>query len=741
MIVLKLQTSAFILCVHADRFVEAYAAAEKRNEGLRNATTYSVDGVDTTKDGKDKAEFELYDPESGQLGKTKLGSKVHPVFFENTEYIFDLTFTNTLDRAPILRTSHSKLYQMEKRFNRSNDYLPILINYGNEIGNTLLCVDYCINGQNRRVLLGYEVFPRKMNYKEDYLAIIKDINDEYTGLVLSYLKKTFHGLSTGSELNNPIIWWETFQDLFDELIKYTTMIIDHPYRKLSKDHQYLKLDRIKRADPLLEEEIARYRHIPNKYYSIENKVRSLDNPENRFLKYMVFFIYENYLKIRYMILANYSSQLTSDTMREIDERGQKLKILKRHHFFTLIGKPTHLKQESLVLHKASGYSQVFRAWIILEKGIDFLNGLKKIELKNIDELYQLWCFVKLKRMIGSLLPVDTVEERFEPPINKRTFFFESGLQKKVVFKRYNSDEVEILHEFRYKQDMSENRTYTLEQKPDIVLKITKNDLKDKYTFTYLFDAKYRIGEAEDQEFGIDKPPEDAINQMHRYRDAIYYENKVTNRPEKEVIGGYILFPGSVGAEEFRNSNYFKSIGKINIGAFPFKPNNDEIDFILSEHLKGLLEASTEDILNGIIPHKELQYEQPNPQALIGIVSSEKQIEYFTGAKAVLYHTGKVKPSKFGYSELKYFVPYISKKGMREYYEILEYKLEKRNEIFPPGNKLHEQNDQSERLVLTLGNRHLINGDAYYKLDVPMRVYNYTTLYNLRNPEGDKIKVI
>jgi len=158
-------------------------------------------------------------------------------------------------------------------------------------------------------------------------------------------------------------------------------------------------------------------------------------------------------------------------------------------------------------------------------------------------------------------------------------------------------------------------------------------------------------------------------------------------------------------------------------------------------LKGLLEASTEDILNGIIPHKELQYEQPNPQALIGIVSSEKQIEYFTGAKAVLYHTGKVKPSKFGYSELKYFVPYISKKGMREYYEILEYKLEKRNEIFPPGNKLHEQNDQSERLVLTLGNRHLINGDAYYKLDVPMRVYNYTTLYNLRNPEGDKIKVI
>jgi hypothetical protein len=728
MIVLKLQTTEFTLCIYAQRFINAYKAAEKRNKGLNNATTYSVDGVDII-------EFELCNPVSEQLEKTELGSKVHPIFFENTEYTFDLTFENPLDGAPILRSSHSKLYQ-EKRFNRPNEFLPVSINYGNEIGNTLLCIDYRIYGKNRRVLLGYEVFPRKMDYKNDYLTIVRDINDEYTGLVLSYLKKTFHGLSSGSELNNPIVWWQTFRSLFDELIKYTIMIIDHPYRKLSKDYQYLKLDRIKKVDPLLEEEIARYRHIPNKYYYIENKVRSLDNSENRFLKYIVFFIYKNYLRISAMILANYGSNLSDETKKEIEERKLKLKKLKQHHFFNQIGKPTILKQESLVMHKASGYSQVFRAWIILEKGIDFLNGLKKIELKNIDELYQLWCFVKLKQMIGSLLPEAKVEQ--QPPINKGAFFFESGLQKKVAFKCANSDEVEIIHEFRYRQNQAGNRTYTLDQRPDIVLKITKNDLKDKYTFTYLFDAKYRIGNAGDT---IDKPPEDAINQMHRYRDAIYYENKVTNKPEKEVIGGYILFPGSVKAEEFEKCNYFASIDKINIGAFPFKPN-DEIQSSLSAHLKSLLEASTEDILNGLITHKDLQYEQPNPQALIGIVSSPKQIEYFSQAQAVLYHTGSAKPRKFGYSELKYFVPYIAQKGIREYYEILDYKLVKRDEIFSTDHPLHKANDQSERLVLTLGNRHLIKGNAYYKLEDPkIRVYKYTTLYNLRNPEGNKIKVI
>lgn len=734
MIVFRLQTSEVVICAHAEKFSEAYSAAESRNDIIQNSTTYSVsDTIDLV--------FELINPMTMQLEQVPMNAMTHPVFFENTEYTFDFSFSNILDKPPILRTSHSKLINMEARFNRVGDYLPVSINYGNEIGNTVLCVDYSINGMSRRVMLNFEIFPRKMNYKKDYLAIVRDINNEYSGLVLSYLKQTHHGLSTGSELNNPIIWWQTFEGLYQDLIKYTSMIIERPYRKLSEDCTYVKLDRIKKTSPLLEEEISRNRHIPNRYYVIGNKIRTHDNPENRFVKYIIFFVYENLIKIQDMILSRYGSQLTAQCRAQIEERVLRLKILRNQHFFTLIGKPTRLKQESLVIHKASGYSQVFRAWIILEKGIDFLKGVKKIELKNIDELYQLWCFVKLKRIIGRLLPMDSEEERYDPPISRRTFFFETGTQKRVVFKLKNTDEVELIHEFSYRSSSSQNRSYTLEQAPDIVLRITKSDLKDKYTFTYLFDAKYRIKNAKNIDHDMDEPPADAINQLHRYRDAIFYENKVSNRPEKEVIGGYILFPGSVGVEELKNCDYFNSISKINIGAFPFKPNNDEIDQVIAEHLKGLLEASTEEILSGVIPHKHLKYENPNPQALIGIVSSEQQIEYFTRTRAILYHTGAAKPAKFGYSELKYFVPYISGKGVSEYYDILEYKLVKRNEIFPQSDPMYKPNDQSERLVLTLGNKHRIKGEGFYKLNESIRVYKYTSLYNLRNPDGEKIKVI
>ena len=68
-------------------------------------------------------------------------------------------------------------------------------------------------------------------------------------------------------------------------------------------------------------------------------------------------------------------------------------------------------------------------------------------------------------------------------------------------------------------------------------------------YTYLFDAKYRIDDKQDQE-RYDVPPENAINQMHRYRDAIYYTEKGQDRAhlKKEIIAGYVLFPGRIPLE-------------------------------------------------------------------------------------------------------------------------------------------------------------------------------------------------
>ena len=65
--------------------------------------------------------------------------------------------------------------------------------------------------------------------------------------------------------------------------------------------------------------------------------------------------------------------------------------------------------------------------------------------------------------------------------------------------------------------------------------------------------------------------------MHRYRDAIYYGNRqdaegMRYPQNKEVIGGYILFPGRVSeVDKLENKYFLRSIKSVNIGAYPLLP--------------------------------------------------------------------------------------------------------------------------------------------------------------------------
>ena len=68
--------------------------------------------------------------------------------------------------------------------------------------------------------------------------------------------------------------------------------------------------------------------------------------------------------------------------------------------------------------------------------------------------------------------------------------------------------------------------------------------------------------------------------------------------EKEVIGGYILFPGSGTEAEIKETTLNKSISKVNIGALPLRPGYETGRKFLCEFIKGLVSKSTEDHLVG-----------------------------------------------------------------------------------------------------------------------------------------------
>ena len=99
--------------------------------------------------------------------------------------------------------------------------------------------------------------------------------------------------------------------------------------------------------------------------------------------------------------------------------------------------------------------------------------------------------------------------------------------------------------------------------------------------------------------------------MHRYRDAIYYSKEQEKYRSKEVIGGYILFPGRGDDKSVKERYYSKSVEDVNIGAFPLLPNvnKKQEGSLLREHLHKILmeKVTTESHVAKAKPQRTLAY--------------------------------------------------------------------------------------------------------------------------------------
>ena len=156
-----------------------------------------------------------------------------------------------------------------------------------------------------------------------------------------------------------------------------------------------------------------------------------------------------------------------------------------------------------------------------------------------------------------------------------------GSRGAFKFRRSDGVTARLVHEPRYKQTTKPVRIYQVVQKPDILLEVT---FPDGRTSTWLFDAKYRILESTVTEYdtpeSIDLVPEDAINQMHRYRDALIHvvQDKGENngRKTRPVLGAFALYPGFFDQKSATNP-YAEAIAEVGIGAFALLPETGEMD--------------------------------------------------------------------------------------------------------------------------------------------------------------------
>ena len=653
----------FTMIVECTKFDSIWNKAKSNVGEDKLYSTYSwSEGVVSVKRTLD-ADHEIDIEQGVPAPATFFDNADYPIWIEFKDYVKDAQFGSILQND-------------NDRFSFRRHILAGFINYKNEIGRSEIQIIYKVDKETRAFRFGFEVLSTKLDYHEHWRTIVEDIEREYRMLSLDYMRRTFHGFSPDQNGEHPdIVWWSVFEGEQQKFIKACKSIIDRPRHRLHGEEVYLRADKLKQTPHYIENKLVEHRKEPAYLYRVEQHILSNDTQENRFLKFALHQISKRYEDLRQRIEA---VKTASDTMKSaMLATSETLKRLQHHPFFRTIGRFKGISQESMVLQKATGYSQVYRTWNLLRRAYSLNDGLYRLQTKDIATLYEIWCFIEVSHIVKALLHLvdEDVEHRNRMEMNG-IFSWElgKGEHSRILFRKDGVELAELVYNPKNTDKENDNVGMkdlvvpTVPQKPDIVLQLTKNDLQQGMKMTYLFDAKYRI---DGRDKGVDVPPEDAINQMHRYRDAIYYKDYDANALKKEVIGGYILFPGDGEPNDVAVSKFYKTIKEVNIGAFPLRPKDVENRKLLENFIDELIHTKSYETIAHVIPQKGAYVEVGN-RVLIGLVKEDNRLfQAFMDGTATLYYSGKQFPTTIALQDLHFFMPYIKGKGIRDVYEIVK----------------------------------------------------------------------
>jgi hypothetical protein len=288
-------------------------------------------------------------------------------------------------------------------------------------------------------------------------------------------------------------------------------------------------------------------------------------------------------------------------------------------------------------------------------------------MKDTWQLYEYWCFLKLNDILKNkykLIKHDLID------VNHSGIFVTLNTSSRSVITYLNENTGE---KFKLHYNQSEGKEITTKQRPDNVLTLYKEGKKNPYKF--IFDAKYRIYN-NNGEIG---PPNGTINAMHRYRDAIVSEDEsIINNTS---VGAYVLFPYH-DEEKFKDHKFYKSIAKVNIGAFPLLPGSDKL---LTDFLHNIVEESPHRTFKrNILPRNINNYYDEKPfikNVLVGSLKSRYQFDFVIKNKFYYMPYAKSVIN----NPLKYVALYQSKyvaknNGVEWFGEISDFEIVKRSRI-------------------------------------------------------------
>lgn len=566
---------------------------------------------------------------------------------ENTEYICEITLPGTkkeVEQQMILSENKSwpfnnsnlnsifilddKRYWEEGKDLNSSPITMVVgrLNFKSHVGLADLSL-----GEKEKLFV--EVITYKLNYYEDFKSLLNSIADQMTDLLLQMGESTGVNFETDYEREAEdyikiIHLREVFRN--ENLQSALEAIIRNPHAKLISEDYKVNLSNLKNPNIQLiasKAALLEYRQGGplSKQFSgytpkelIETyKSETYDTPENRYIKNFL----EDILWDCQRITKSIEKRINSDkdnaikwetTLNEINKWIGMIYEWLSQSFWKDIGIMEYLPSNSQVLQKREGYRNIlmldlkYQLAIKLQWNAELLFDEVYGDIKPIYDLYEIWCFFKLREVLVKLFGIEKENDLLCIDSGKLSVNLKKGVTSKLGFNgEYNNKKVliDLYYNRLFKgKENSKTGSYSIDFKPDYSLYI-KIPGEDVNVFVH-FDAKYSFeaNSFNNEEYSLLSAKRIHLEKMHAYKDAI-----------RDSMGSYILYPGNkLGRFSENEDNILPGIG-----AYPLRPGSELDD-----------ENNIEDFIKLILDNlikEDIEYELETKEIESTIDSEHKVI--------------------------------------------------------------------------------------------------------------------
>ncbi len=469
-----------------------------------------------------------------------------------------------------------------------------IVDFGGHIGRSTFTLT--LDGV-AEVAFEVEVFPSKLDYASDYEAIVADVQEIATALGLVYLASTRQaGVTVPADRPTELEWALLLRGVLDTLERALRHVARHPLRGLTRRPAPRRAGQVQRADAAIRAAVERGRGeggtttLPGGLPVRERlptgrPTPTLDTPEHRWLAAQLAATRRRLGALRRKTAHKPASAAQAQALAELDALEVRLAALIRLEPLAAVQGEPPPGFTSQALQHAPGYREAYGAFLTLRRGLRIAGGPLALPVKDLPALYEMWCFLTTLRILAAVPGVTLdLHEVFRVHADGLDVNLVRGQQTEVRASGPGGRTIVVAYDASIQHPL-----LLTPQRPDLLLTVEDRGWP---RLSLVLDAKYRLDDspAYVARYGAPGPPDDALNVLHRYRDAIL--EPVEDRkappppPKRSVVQAAAAYPYRPPHDsDFAGSLLYQSLGKVGIGAIPLLPGGTEL---LERWLRGAL---------------------------------------------------------------------------------------------------------------------------------------------------------